>query len=1524
MTAFDEFRAAVCRVLDDDGNTSGSGFAILPDGLILTCHHVIYGLRDLRVRFGVGGSPEGIPATYDEEHSDPVGDIAVIRINSPIEAAVQLGRIRNGAQVRVYGFRPNLEDVEPEGHAFRGTVAEGQRVRLLADKQRHALAELNQAAPWNVLTEERDAVVHNLVGGPGFTLGNSGSPVYDPELRRVVGLLRAVEKDGEQAYVLAIDQLFAKWPEVSRLNAEAVPDEPLDQLARDWGLTLVAEGARPRPSRQSRAHFDEILGAHGWVGGRAHELARLDEIVARGGGYELVTSPSGFGKTALLATWVRRLTDQRIANALVFITSQLDASAEFCLSMLCQQLLTFHQLGGDLPRFSLELRRLTADLLRLASSTGEPLVVLIDGLDELTGLKLGPGLFPGDLPHGTSVVLSARDVSKVDWERRLGIRLEVDARIELEPLDEAGVGEVVRIAAIPGLDEQLVPLLLDKSQGDPFYVHDLLDLVRTRKPSDVATALGMAPAGHGEYLKRWWSDGIRQCGVEPFADLLGVLAVAKAALTAEELASVSDADKLNNAGMADLLENATRYVAGNEFVGYEISHTRIRLFVEGLLKDTMPTYRRRLAAYCSRWQDGTTSPHARDYALTYGMEHFLEAGMLVDAFELLDPSWIAAKWSRDGSYAGVIEDLGVLASAASEPEADLAIVAACCIARSTAREAMSEFPGALLRARVFLGEIDVARGVLRSVTESRGKPAELCCAVAEALVASRARYTEDPTPEIEGLLARALSSVLRLRTGADQLEIVQRVAALMTVDSGLDVDARARLLAKARTTAERLSDPVLRAAALGRVAGALFALDHESAPDVLAQATGALGEIPHPPDRAFALAATLSAHAQSGSGIAETLVGEAVRDETNLVGSVSYGYDAPAAVLIREGIAAGLPNVADQIIQRVADARANGIAIPTSVESALADRAGTPFPTEKHHDAAERIDELRRESVATRVGDGTDWSRTKTQVDAILAEVPANDPYPRVSALAAAAELAVPFDPAAAASYADAATALQLVQQPEGDLDALYAMLVAALHDARSFDEALETIGLILWDEVAARLLAMLALDPVLANPSIRLRYISALRDMVLRNSGESVFGLGRTAAQLAWDVSTLEPEAAEALCDAIIEATGRTDPRMSLDSLTLEAAARARVRPDDFSHFDALLEAIADGPPFDFGVNGFEFVFERLALLADAAPAETRDRLDRAHALLEGFGKDEDLALRSSYAAALASLDIPAARKILDDLTLEIEARDQDQLIILSFAKLVADLAGRVAGPQYRLVAMAANLAEAAVKLGNHDAGSGHEVFDAIAKRVAEIESPSDRAQALGDLAECTIQGSVAFLDASAATLSRIVANAGDLTDDNLQARALSRCARAYARSGLMEQARLATNLIRDPDYRDRTESAVERLGFRPEPETMFERAALEGRGEELATAMFLHLQEGGDPVEAANDFKRFLVDNDHLERHELLVEWLRAMLIPALSLGGIDQIKRIISAVKDVDSRFAAAASEISTRGARAHASE
>jgi len=187
----------------------GTGFWVLPDGHILTCYHVLFNQKlkpwnrdvdieniDIKIRY----HEKEYTALFDKEHSKPEIDIAVLTVKQVKEKIhfVSLGDPELNTEVHVFGYRVdgNEKEAFKNGYHVFGMLRSGQ-----------------------VLND--GGLVYNLETHqpPNSSVsGMSGSPIYDINKKRVVGLQYSQEEVGPSiCYVHPIEKVYKLWPEL-RIN----------------------------------------------------------------------------------------------------------------------------------------------------------------------------------------------------------------------------------------------------------------------------------------------------------------------------------------------------------------------------------------------------------------------------------------------------------------------------------------------------------------------------------------------------------------------------------------------------------------------------------------------------------------------------------------------------------------------------------------------------------------------------------------------------------------------------------------------------------------------------------------------------------------------------------------------------------------------------------------------------------------------------------------------------------------------------------------------------------------------------------------------------------------------------------------------------------------------------------------------------------------------------------------------------------------------------------------------------------
>jgi tetratricopeptide (TPR) repeat protein len=244
--------------------------------LVLTCQHVVDATADKGNIPLVLFSPMDLQlgeahATYCPERSDPSSDVAVLIVNGnlPIVAPrlVRLAEPYNGPDKVVGVVRP---------------IGSSQRLNA-------RLAEPTPL-PYNGITIPR---VWRLIDSTDVRRGISGSPII--LMDGIIGLTHqsrvATDESNKEAYVIPIQAWFAKNPELTALDPDAVP-LPVD-LSDVFELLSWRMPITPLIGAQANA-----------------ELQRLEEWATAGPKtprLRLLTGPGGAGKTRIASELIKLL-----------------------------------------------------------------------------------------------------------------------------------------------------------------------------------------------------------------------------------------------------------------------------------------------------------------------------------------------------------------------------------------------------------------------------------------------------------------------------------------------------------------------------------------------------------------------------------------------------------------------------------------------------------------------------------------------------------------------------------------------------------------------------------------------------------------------------------------------------------------------------------------------------------------------------------------------------------------------------------------------------------------------------------------------------------------------------------------------------------------------------------------------------------------------------------------------------------------------------------------------------------------
>ena len=196
----DYLQESMVKILNEKGDTLGSGFIIREDGYLITCHHVIYLLPSLRVNY----QGKEYASQWCQEYSNPEVDIAILKIKIESAKPVKIVNFQAGLNcVTVYGFPREKEKNFPEGfdvNADKITVS--APLNLLSTYPNNKIEYKN---PWNKLPDKSSNFLTHRINAK-VDRGTSGGAVFSEELGGVLGVIQSSKTD--ESYVIRWDNIL--------------------------------------------------------------------------------------------------------------------------------------------------------------------------------------------------------------------------------------------------------------------------------------------------------------------------------------------------------------------------------------------------------------------------------------------------------------------------------------------------------------------------------------------------------------------------------------------------------------------------------------------------------------------------------------------------------------------------------------------------------------------------------------------------------------------------------------------------------------------------------------------------------------------------------------------------------------------------------------------------------------------------------------------------------------------------------------------------------------------------------------------------------------------------------------------------------------------------------------------------------------------------------------------------------------------------------------------------------------------
>ncbi|WP_414619067.1 SMEK domain-containing protein [Calothrix sp. CCY 0018] len=375
--------------------------------------------------------------------------------------------------------------------------------------------------------------------------------------------------------------------------------------------------------------------------GRCKETQALDNFLQENSsGVMLVTAEAGFGKTALLANWLKSRQENGCFIAYHFFSQRNDKtrSAKSAYQNLLRQIHKYYQIYHEqLPSELDELRASLYNILReRGAKEDKPLVIVIDALDELNEFEIPFSLpFTNPLPNNVFIIASAR-ASEAEEPKYLEDWVEKSQKLYLKRLTKValadwlkrmGEGELETFAD----DNHFVDQLHEITQGFPLYLSYLTDELShaAKQGKDVRSILAETPQGFEKYIKQQFKHLARVEEIrkqQEVKELFALLSVALGILSEDDIQELTNLDTWD---LEALPWQATRWFSIKKPF-YSFAHPLLAREFQNLLGRQASSAKDKLLKYCSHWDK-----HQSCYALRHYPEHLRDGENWDDLYGLL-------------------------------------------------------------------------------------------------------------------------------------------------------------------------------------------------------------------------------------------------------------------------------------------------------------------------------------------------------------------------------------------------------------------------------------------------------------------------------------------------------------------------------------------------------------------------------------------------------------------------------------------------------------------------------------------------------------------------------------------------------------------------------------------------------------------------------------------------------------------------------------------------------------------------
>ncbi len=412
---------------------------------------------------------------------------------------------------------------------------------------------------------------------------------------------------------------FKAYCEVLGLNWEEIKEEDPPQSERkNYIETKMRSFGRSEVSDRTLALVEEYTKL---FVGRSEMLELLDKFLNQSENrWKIITARAGFGKTALLANWVKSRQGNGVFIAYHFFSHREEITRPVANAYrhLLQQLYNYCELNKPLSHNENELREALHNFVK--DWKGKPLVVVLDGLDEADHPFPPPFYTP--LPQNVFIIASARASDEGEqpeylsgWENDVKpIHLDCLPPCAIADwLKQTGDGELAVFAE----DSNFVTELYKITTGFPLYLSYLIDELShaVKDGKDVWQVLELTPKEFKKYVKQQLNRLYKLNLPEELWQFFALLAVAKGVLEKQDIKVITGM-RYRSLRQLHQCWQVTRWIRISEDKFYAFAHPLLGTTFAIELSEDAQDALEKLINYCSHWQKKSIP-----YALRYYAEH---------------------------------------------------------------------------------------------------------------------------------------------------------------------------------------------------------------------------------------------------------------------------------------------------------------------------------------------------------------------------------------------------------------------------------------------------------------------------------------------------------------------------------------------------------------------------------------------------------------------------------------------------------------------------------------------------------------------------------------------------------------------------------------------------------------------------------------------------------------------------------------------------------------------------------------